>query len=83
MKNVLQMLSAEERDGLVRLYDHPDWKSFRKLIDLERLELAKDHVGQRDIQEICDLSGQAKSLQRLVQTIHHNFKEINKPKKEG
>jgi hypothetical protein len=78
MKSVLDQLSESDKEALARLYDMPEWKSFRKLVDIERTELAKDHVGQRDIMEICDLSGQSKALKKLVVTIRENFKQLNK-----
>ena len=78
MKSAIDQLSAGERETLARLYDSGDYKVLRKLIDIERIELAKDHVDERDILQIRYLSGQVASLKKLVGTLRNNFKEVNK-----
>lgn len=78
MKSPLEQLSANERETLALLYDKLDFKILTKLINIERLELAKDAIEQRDISEVRYLAGQSDSLKKLLGTIRKNFKEVNK-----
>ena len=78
MKSPIQQLSVSEREALASLYDTEYFRVLRKLIDIERIELAKDHVDQTDILQIRYLSGQTASLKKLVGTIRSNFKDIDK-----
>jgi len=78
MKSVIKMLSENERETLAHLYDTADYKVLIKLINLERLELAKDAIEQRDIEEVRYLAGQAVGLRKLLGTIRDNFKDRNK-----
>lgn len=78
MKSTIEQLSIKEREVLAGFYDTPAYKALRRLIDIERLELAKDHVDEIDIMQVRYLSGQAASLAKLVVTIRDNFKSIEK-----
>lgn len=78
MKSTIEQLSNDDRELLALLYDKPDWKVLRKLIDIERLELAKDAIDQKDIMDVRYYSGQAEGLKRLVETVDQNFKDLNK-----
>jgi hypothetical protein len=73
MKSALDQLTYKEKQLLNTFYGTEQYKALRKLIDIERLELAKDHVDERDILQIRFLSGQVQGLKRLVgglKTLH-------------
>jgi hypothetical protein len=74
----ISKLSVNERETLALLYDTPYWKVIRKLIDIERLELAKDSIERTEILEVRHLAGQAAGLKKLVGEIKANFKDVNK-----
>lgn len=78
MKSTLEQLSAGERKALALFYDTDAFKALRKLVDVERLELAKDHVDQTDIMQVRYLSGQASSLKKLILTLGENHKQSEK-----
>lgn len=78
MKSTLEQLSAKEREALAHFYDTDAYKALRKLVDLERLETAKDHLDQTDILQVRYLSGQASSLKKLVLTLRDNYKQFEK-----
>ena len=78
MKSTLEQLSAKEREALAHFYTTDAHKAQEKLINLERLELAKDHVGKRDILDVCYLSGQSDGLKKLILTIRENYKTFDK-----
>jgi len=78
VNSVIDKLTPKERLALVHLYSTEGYSALRKLVELERLELAKDHVDQMDILQIRYLSGQTKSLKKLIQTIDSAYKESEK-----
>lgn len=78
MKSTIKQLTANERETLALLYDKIDFKVLTKLINIERLELAKDAIEQQDIGEVRYLHGQSIALQKLLGTIKENFKELQK-----
>lgn len=78
MKSTLEQLSAKEREALAHFYDTDAHKALRKLIDVERLELAKDHVNQTDILHVRFLSGQSDGLKKLALTLRENYKHFDK-----
>lgn len=75
MKSALDQLSQQDREALALFHDSAAEKALIKLINAERLELAKDHVDQPDILMIRYLSGGANSLKRLVNTLKENYKQ--------
>lgn len=75
MKSTVSLLSPKEREALALFHDSEPDKALRKLVDLERLELAKDHVDQSDILMIRYLSGGANSLKKLVVTLDDIYKQ--------
>lgn len=78
MKSTLEQLSAKEREALAHLVDTDGFKAFVKLIEAERMEIAKDHVDEIDILQVRYLSGQASSLKKLVNTLRENHKQFDK-----
>jgi hypothetical protein len=78
MKSSLSQLTDAERQTLALLYNKPDFKALTKLINIERLELAKDAIEQKDIGEVRYLHGQSVALQKLLGTLRSNFKDDNK-----
>lgn len=78
MKSTISQLTPNDREALVHLYDTVDFKVLTKLINMERIELAKDAIEQRDMAEVRYLAGQADGLKKLLGTIRNNFKEVNK-----
>ena len=81
MKSSLEKLTSAERAALAHWYDSESYKALNKLIEQEKTEYAEQHVGQKDIEQIRYLTGMVGSLNKLVNTIEENFKEVNKPKK--
>lgn len=78
MKSTLEQLSAKERELLAHFYDTDTYKALRKLVEVERLEIAKDHIDQTDILQVRYLSGQASSLKKLCLTLRDNHKQSDK-----
>lgn len=79
MKTPVDRLTQEEREILAHYYSSEGFKVLVKLIEMERLDLAKDHVEQVDILQVRYLSGQAASLKKLVKTIQ----QLKKNSKES
>lgn len=75
MKSTVSKLSQTEREALALFHDSAADKALRKLVDIERLELAKDHVDQSDILMIRYLSGGANSLKKLIITLDDIYKQ--------
>jgi len=80
VKSTLEELTKNERDALARLYETDSYKALVKLIQLERLEIAKDHLDQSDILMVRYLSGQASGLKKLILTLKDNHQKINTQK---
>lgn len=78
MKSTVSLLTPKEREALALFYDTAAYKALHKLIDTERLELAKDHVDQSDILQIRYLSGGASSLKKLILTLEDIYKQSQK-----
>lgn len=78
MKSTLEELTSAERKALALFYDTPAYQALRRLVDIERLELAKSHVDQVDILQVRYLSGQTAALKKLIGTLRENFKSSNK-----
>lgn len=78
IKTALDELTPTERKTLALFYQTPAYEALRKLIDAERIELAKDHVDQTEITHVRYLSGQAEGLRKLVGTLTNNYKQSNK-----
>lgn len=79
MKTPVDRLTQEEREILAHYYSSEGFKVLVKLIEMERLDLAKDHVEQVDILQVRYLSGQTASLKKLVKTIQ----QLKKNSKES
>lgn len=75
MKSTVELLTPEERKALVLFYDTRAHKALIQLIQNERLELAKDHVDQTDINQVRYLSGQVASLKKLAGTLKSLYQE--------
>jgi len=75
MKSTVEQLSKSEREALALFKDSAADKALRRLVDIERLELAKDHVDQVDILVVRYLSGGANSLKKLVVTLNDIAKQ--------
>lgn len=76
MKSPLDQLSQGEREILALFVDTQAYTTLKKLIEAERLALAKDHVNQLDILNVRFLSGQVTSLKKLVSTLKDNYKKM-------
>lgn len=81
MKSPVDQLSYKEKQLLSQFYETDTYKALRHLIDMERLELAKSHVGQTDILQVRYLSGQTESLKKLVGTLQFISKDSFSDKK--
>lgn len=69
MKTPLMKLTADERAILAHFNGSETHRVLVKLLEIERLELAKDHVGVGDIGQIRYLSGKAEGLRALILTL--------------
>lgn len=78
MKSSLDKLTGDEKSLLAHFTGSEEYRVLFKLIDIERLELAKDHVNQDDIKHIKYLSGKSDGLKGLVETLIQNKKNVNK-----
>lgn len=81
MKSSVEHLNSKERNALASFYGTEAYTALCKLVDVERLELAKDHVDLIDIMQVRYLSGQAAALKKLITTLQHNYKDSQKAKK--
>ena len=80
MKSTVEQLTPAERKALVLFYETPAYQALRRLIDIERLELAKDHVDLTEILQVRYLSGQVASLKKLAGTLQELYKDDKKQK---
>ena len=78
MKSTVELLSKKERQLLALFYETETHSALKRLCELERLELAKDAIDLRDIQELRYASGQAASLKKLFGTLKGIYKETQK-----
>lgn len=74
MKSTLELLSLKEKQALANFHGSDAHKALVKLLELERLELAKDHVGLSDINIIRFLSGQAENCRKTIKTLDEVYK---------
>lgn len=81
MKSALDKLTGEEKSLLAHFVGSETYTVLRKLVDIERLELAKDHVNQDEIKHIKYLSGKSDGLKGLIETLIQNKKNVNKKSK--
>lgn len=80
MKSVIEQLTPTEKKLLALLYDTPTYNALVKLIQLERVELSKDAIEQRDIGEVRYLNGGYMKLKGLLVTIKEIYKTSEKKK---
>lgn len=78
MKSTVELLNKKDRELLALFYDTDTYNALKKLCELERLELAKDAITQRDITEVRHLAGQAESLKKLFGTIKDIYTRFQK-----
>lgn len=78
MKSSLNSLSNEDKSLLAHFVGSKEYKVLRKLIDAERILVAKDHVDQKDILEVRFLSGKTGGLKGLIEALDQNKKNVNK-----
>lgn len=81
MRSAVDQLNPKDIKTLALFYDTESYRALRRLVDIERLELAKDHVNNIDIMQIRYLSGQVEALKKLIETIHSIYKLSNEGKK--
>jgi hypothetical protein len=81
MKSSIELLPKKARTTLAHFYGTEAHDALRQLIDIERLELAKDHVDQTDILQVRFLSGQTYSLKKLIKTLEEIYKRSDKEKR--
>ena len=77
MKRTVDNLSPKDRAALARWYDSDSYKALAKLLELERLEIAKGLLIEKETNTIVFHQGQADGLKRLHQTI----RELHKTEK--
>lgn len=78
MRSTLDGLGYKDKQLLAQFVDNETYKALRKLIDIERIELAKDAIDQVDMLQVRHLSGQAYGLKRLIGTLRSLLKEQEK-----
>jgi len=77
MKSTTDFLNEKDRMGLADLYEYPEYKSLKKLLEVERLELAKDCLaitGDR----LLYIQGGAAALKKLHKTLQENYRQVKK-----
>lgn len=72
MRKTISLLSESERETLYGFYESPYFKVVKKLIEIERLELAKDALETPE--QAHEFHHQAKSLKRFYRTIRDAYK---------
>lgn len=75
MKSAIDKLGYKDKQLLSQFFEGETYKALRNLIDIERVLLAQDHVGQKDMLEVRYLSGQDQGLKRLVGTLKYIHQE--------
>lgn len=80
MKSVIEQLTPAEKKLLALFYNTPTYNAVKKIIEIERLELAKDSLEQLDIGQVRWLNGGATKLRGLLTTIA-NINAISEKKK--
>lgn len=78
MKSNLSRLSVKDKEALALFYDSETHKALIKLIELEKTEYAKQHVGQLDINQVRYLTGMVASLNRFANLLKENYDKLNK-----
>lgn len=78
MKSVIDQLKPADRKTLALFYESQVFEALRKLIDLERLSLAKDAIEQTEIGNVRYLNGGAVSLKKLIYTVKEISKQTSK-----
>lgn len=78
MKSNLNRLSVKDKEALALFYDGEAHKALIKLIELEKTEYAKQHVGQLEIGQVRYLTGGVSSLNKLVNLLKENYDKIEK-----
>lgn len=80
MKSIVELLSEKDLENLALFYERPEFKSFRKLVDLERDQLGKDALAawQADPKQVAYLAGGAYKLKGLVKAIKDINRMMNK-----
>lgn len=69
MKSSVDLLTSKQQELLAGFYGTEAYEALRALIDIERLELAKDTLDLQDILIVRHYSGQAHSLKKLIETL--------------
>jgi hypothetical protein len=76
MKATISLLTKSDKEALALFFETPAYKALVRLIEVERLELAKDHVNQLDMLYVRFLSGQAEGLKKLIKTLEDNHEKM-------
>lgn len=71
-------LSPKERQALAHFYDTEAYKALMKLIELEKLAYAQQHVGIQEIGQVRYLTGKVGALNELIITLKAIYKKTEK-----
>ena len=77
MKRTVDLLKPSERQALIDLYEGDGYKALRRLIEIERDELAKKCLFVSSDQ-LSYVQGQAHALKQLHQAVQELYKEDQK-----
>ncbi len=78
MKSTIDLLTDKDKMELADIYDSPSYKYLKKLLDVERLELAKDCLVNPP-ERLLYLQGKAQAYKDLHKMLQENYKN-NKDK---
>lgn len=74
MKSTIDLLNSKDRLLLAEFYNSETHRALKRMVDIERIELAKDALDLQDMNVIRHLSGQAYALKRLCEEIYSMYK---------
>lgn len=78
LKSTLEQLTPKEREALASIYDNEKgFKAFKKLCELEIIELGKDALQATNMEQKEIFHGKAMMAQRLPKLIIDEWKRQN------
>lgn len=65
MKGTIDQLSQKEREALVHLYGTDSYQALKKLLEIERINIATKCLEAKDFEQVKFLHGQEVALKEL------------------
>lgn len=75
MKGIVEQLSKGEREALVRLYGTDSYQALKKLLEMERINIATKCLEAQDFEQVRFLYGQEVALKELNLLLKSLYKE--------